>query len=274
MKLAYQYATEDVTHSNVTAIQGDPAQVLPFLRKIGYTGVEFLVRDPAKIDQVTLARIAAEEGLDTPAVCTGEVYGEDGISFADPDPVRRTIAIDRMMASMEMGARFGAMVNVGRLRGRFTDGVAPEQTMDWINAALCQCADAFPDVRIVLEPVNHLYANCLLGTEESVAFVRQTGRANIGLMLDIVHMLVENEDPVKSMAITGDLFWHYHISDSDRLPVGAGSYDIDAIMSGVQQSGFDAYVTAEHFQRPDGPSSAKQTYQRLAGFFPRTTPTE
>lgn len=267
MKIAYQYATADVTHSNVTAIQGDPAEVFKFLRKTGYTGVEFLVRDPAMIDQPTLARIAADEGLDTPAVCTGEVYGEDGISFADPDPVRRAMANDRMMAAMEMGARFDAMVNVGRLRGRFADGVAPEQTMDWINTALCRSADAFPDVRIVLEPVNHLYANCLLGTEESLSFVRQTGRKNIGLMLDIVHMLMENEDPEKSMALTGDLFWHYHISDSDRLPVGAGTYDIDTIMAGVMKSGFDAYVTAEHFQNPDGISSAEQSYQRLAGFF-------
>lgn len=267
MKLAYMYATPDVTHSNVTAIQGDPAEVLRFLRKTGYSGVEFLVRDAAQIDQQTLVRIAADEGLDTPAICTGEVYGEDGLSFADPDATRRGVAIDRMMSAMEMGARFGAMVNVGRLRGRFTDGVAPEQTLDWIASALCSCADAFPEVRIVLEPVNHLYANCLLGTEESLAFVRRTGRKNIGLMLDIVHMLTENEDPARSMALTGDLFWHYHISDSDRLPVGAGTYDIDTIMTGVLKSGFDAYVTAEHFQKPSGLSSAEQSYQRLAGFF-------
>ena len=267
MKLAYMYATPDVTHSNVTAIQGDPAQVLGFLCKTGYTGVEFLVRDPAQINQRTLARIAADEGLDTPAICTGEVYGEDGLSFADPNPARRREAIDRMKAAMEMGARFGAMVNVGRLRGRYTDGVTPEQTLDWITTALCDCADAFPDVRIVLEPVNHLYANCLLGIEESLAFVRHAGRVNIGLMLDIVHMLVEKEDPERSMAVAGASFWHYHISDSDRLPVGAGSYDIDTIMAGVLKSGFDAYVTAEHFQRPTGSSSAKQSYQRLAGFF-------
>lgn len=267
MKLAYMYATPDVGHHQVTAIRGPAEEVLPFLRRTGYSGVEFLVRDVEAMDQDAVACVISGEGLDVPAICTGEVYGEDGLSFADPNPELRRVAVDRMLAAMEFAARFGAMVNVGRLRGRFVDGVAPEQTMDWIREAFVACASRHPETRIVLEPVNRNFANCMMGTAEAVDFVRDIGMENVGIMLDVAHMLIEQEEPAASMDLARPWFWHYHITDSDRLPVGAGSWDIDAIMAGVRASGFDAYVTAEHFQVLDGPSSAVQTYRRLAHHF-------
>src|SRR5699024_8484698 len=108
MKLAYMYATPDVGHSKVTAIQGDPSSTLARIRETGYTGVELLVRDPREIDVVALHDAVNDAGLDVPAICTGEVYGEDKVSFADPDPQCRREARDRMRSAMELAARFGA----------------------------------------------------------------------------------------------------------------------------------------------------------------------
>ena len=47
MRLAYMYATPDVTHSNVTAIRGEIAATMALIRATGYSGVELLVRDQA-----------------------------------------------------------------------------------------------------------------------------------------------------------------------------------------------------------------------------------
>src|SRR5579863_6251094 len=102
MKLAYMYATPDVLPAQVTAIQGKIAPTLARIRRTGYSGVELLVRDPRRIDTAALESAARLEGLDVPAVCTGEVYGEDGLSFADPDPMTRSQARDRMLASLEL----------------------------------------------------------------------------------------------------------------------------------------------------------------------------
>jgi sugar phosphate isomerase/epimerase len=194
MKLAYMYATPDVTHTRVTAIQGEIHSTLARIRSTGYSGVEFLVRDPRRIDVAALELAVRSEGLDVPAICTGEIYGEDGLSFADPDPVRRSHARDRMMAALELASRFGAMVNVGRLRGRYVDGVDRHQTMDWIRQSVAICAETYPDATVVIEPVNRNYANCLLNTAETMNFIRQIGLPNVGIMLDSVHMMVEGED--------------------------------------------------------------------------------
>lgn len=147
------YATPDVRHSQVTAIQGDIAQTLAQIRQVGYEGVEFLVCDPASIDVAALEKAVKDQGLDVPAVCTGEVYGEAGLSFADLDAGRRQQARGRMKAVMAFAQRFGAAVNVGRLRGRYQDGVEPGQTLDWISRAIRECAQEYPDTRIVMEPV-------------------------------------------------------------------------------------------------------------------------
>lgn len=251
MKLAYMYATPDVTHDKVTAIRGDIAPTLNRIRDVGYSGVELLVADPARINRGALRHAVDECGLDVPAVCTGEVFGQAKLSFADPDPAIRQTAKDRMNAAMELGAEYSAMVNVGRLRGRYVDGVARQQTLDWIAEAISEAVERVPDVPVVLEPVNHEYANCLVTTREAVEFIEAVSIPRLGLMLDTVHILTENEEVADACALAGEHFLHFHISDSDRRPVGDGSYDIMGIMVAVAASGFDKYTTVETFQIPD-----------------------
>lgn len=252
MKLAYMYATPDVTHDKVTAIRGDIAPALNQIRDVGYSGVEFLVADPALIDRPALRRAVDECGLDVPAICTGEVYGQAQLSFADPNPECRQKARDRMNAAMELAAEYDAMVNVGRLRGRYVEGVSRQQTLDWIAEAISEAVERAPGVPVVLEPVNHEYANCLVTTREAVEFIDTVSIPRLGLMLDAVHILVENEEIADACALAGEHFLHFHISDSNRLPVGDGAYDIMGIMVAVAASGFDAYTTVETFQIPDG----------------------
>lgn len=267
MKLAYMYATSDVTHSKVTAIQGEAASAMALIRATGYSGVELLVCDPARIDANALERLVHAEGLDLPAICTGEIFGEDGLSFADPDRFRRTEARDRMKAALELATRFGAMVNVGRLRGRFVQGVAAQQTMDWIAEALVECCIAFPGTAIVVEPVNRHYANCLLNTAETLEFLRRIDLPSVGIMLDSVHMMVEKEDVVTSMQAASSHFWHFHISDSNRLPVGDGDYPIAAFFEALNEVAFNRYVTVETFQIPDAQHSIAASFGSLTPYF-------
>jgi 5-keto-L-gluconate epimerase len=251
MKLAYMYATPDVTHGEVTAVRGEMTATLNCIRHAGYAGVELLIADPAIIDRQALQRAVAESGLDVPAICTGEIYGQAQLSFADPDAGRRRQARDRMNAAMDLAAEYGAMVNVGRLRGCYVDGVPPQQTLDWIADAVSEAVERAPGVPVILEPVNREYANCLVTTRDALEFIEITAIPNLGLMLDAVHILVEGEAVADACALAGEYLLHFHISDSNRLPVGDGNYNIMGIMAAVAASGFDAYTTVETFQVPD-----------------------
>lgn len=269
MKLAYMYATPDVGHSKVTAIQGDLEPTLEHIRRTGYTGVEFLVRDPSVLDVAAIEDAVAKAGLDVPAICTGEVYGEDLISFADPEPARRKEAIRRMKAAQALAERFGASVNVGRLRGRFTEGIHPDQTMDWIRQAVTECANAYPSTRIVIEPVNHQYANCMVKTADAMKFVEEINLPNVGLMLDMAHMLIEGEDLPASIRAVSEKqrLWHFHFTDSDRKPAGDGHYDMDEAVQALRAVSYDAYCTVETFQIPDSRYAIKRSYETLQSYF-------
>lgn len=270
MKIAYMYATPDVSPAKVTAVQGDAPACFAAIRAAGYEGVELLVRDPRALDHALLERQLADAGLAMPAVCTGEVYGEDLLSFADPDPARRAEALDRMLAAMDLAARFGAMVNVGRFRGRYRDDVAPEQTRAWLTQGMRAAADARPDTQIVLEPVNHLYENFLTGTRESVDFVRHLDRPSIGLMLDLAHITIEGEVHADSLAAARDYFWHYHVCDSDRRACGDGDWDIATALRELVASGYDGWITAEHFQLPDADHAMTQSARWLRTHFDKS----
>lgn len=172
-----------------------------------------------------------------------------------------------MMAALELASRFGAMVNVGRLRGRYVEGVDRQQTMDWMAQAVTVCAERYPKVAVVIEPVNRNYANCLLNTAETLDFIRRINLPNVGIMLDSVHMMVEGEDIAASMTAAASHFWHFHISDSDRLPVGQGNFRIDEFMDALHAVDFHGYVTVETFQIPDADRSIRTSFETLSRFF-------
>lgn len=267
MKLAYMYATPEVAPAKVTAVQGEAAACFARIRGLGYEGVELLVRDPRVFDHALIERQLADAGLAMPAICTGEVYGEDRLSLADPEPARRAETLERMIAAMDLAARFGAMVNVGRMRGRYLDGVERAQTEAWVTEGMQAAADARPGTRIVLEPVNHQYANFLMGTAEAARFARGLDRANIGLMLDLAHITIEGERHSGSLAEAGDLFWHYHVCDSDRRAVGHGGWDIAAALNDLDAIGYDGWITAEHFQVPDADTAMEQSIRWLRAHY-------
>jgi len=118
-----------------------------------------------------------------------------------------------------------------------------------------------------MEPVNRNYANCLLNTAETIEFIRRLDQPNVGIMLDTVHMMVEGEEVAAAIQASGSHFWHFHISDSDRLPVGRGSYPIEAFMQALRRAGYRKYVTVETFQIPDTEQSIAASFSSLGQYF-------
>jgi len=265
MKLAYMLATDEVGPHQVTALRGPPEAACAAIRAAGFAGVELLIRDAAAIDQGAVERAVRRAGLVVPAICTGEVFGEDGLSFADPDPGIREAARARMTSAMALGARFGAPVNVGRLRGRYHPGTPRAQTLGWIAEALETCCAAHPDVRVVIEPVNRQFTDCLCTTAQTMEFLRGLGIPTVGIMIDNVHVEVEGEDMAAALALADPVLWHLHISDSARLPLGAGSYDLRATLDLYERCRPGGWVTVETFQTPDDDTALGQSAAFLEG---------
>ena len=119
MKLCYQVATPDVAIADsVTAYQGPLEKSFSDLAKLGYQGVELMTLNPSELDWEFVKKEAEKNGLKVVLVCTGEIFGQLGLSYTNPDPEKRKEAIRRSKEIIDFAAYLGANINIGRIRGQ------------------------------------------------------------------------------------------------------------------------------------------------------------
>ena len=129
MKLCYQVATPDVAIADsVTAYQGPLEKSFSDLAKLGYQGVELMTLNPSELDWEFVKCEAEKTGLKVVLVCTGEIFGQLGLSYTNPDPENRKEAIRRSKEIIDFAAYLGANINIGRVRGQYCKELTREQT--------------------------------------------------------------------------------------------------------------------------------------------------
>lgn len=192
MKLAYPIATPEVRAAIFSGIRGAPDDVLPALRDAGYAGIEPFVADPTKFDAQRWASAVERSGLEVVAVGTGPLVFDDSLSFTAADAGRRRLAVERTKACVAFAARFGAQLNIGKLRG----DVVADNAADgwaWMREAIAEvCSEAARQgIAVTLEPQGRPTINTLNTAHTAIDFVASLAQPNLRLMLDTFHMAVE-----------------------------------------------------------------------------------
>jgi 5-keto-L-gluconate epimerase len=264
MKLSIVLSTHSAQFQAV-AFKGDLASNLAKIAGWGYDGVELAIRDPRLVDGDELLRLVGSHGLEVPAIGTGQAWGEEGLSFTDPDPEIRRAAIDRTQSHIPFAARSGAVIIIGLLRGIVKPGVDHAQAMDWLVEALQQCcAAARPHgVRIALEPICRYETTLINNLGQGLDLLDRVGAGNMGLMPDTFHMNIEEPGIEDSIRACGDRIFHFHVSDSNRWYPGAGHLDFISILQTLYRTGYQGYVSGEWMPLPDGDTSAQKGIAHL-----------
>ncbi len=141
MKLSIVLSAQPASFQAAT-FKGSLETNLAAIAGLGYDGVELAIRDPRQVDLDRLEQLVQRNNLATPAIGTGQAWGEEGLSFTDPDAAVRQAAIDRIISHVPAAKRFEAVIIIGLIRGIVKPGVAAEQAMEWLIAALRQCSQA------------------------------------------------------------------------------------------------------------------------------------
>ena len=199
-------------------------------------------------------------GLEVPVIGTGQAWGEEGLSYTDPDPAIRSAAIERTIAHVPFAARTGAVIIIGLLRGIVKPGVDQEQAMDWLVDGLRQsCAAAEPaGVRIALEPICRYETSLVNNALEGLDLLERIGAENMGLLLDTFHMNIEEPIIEDSIRACGDRIFHFHVADSHRWYPGSGHLDFASLLDTLYSTGYQGYVSGEWLPKPDADSSAER----------------
>ena len=266
MKLSIVLSTQAAQFQAV-AFKGDFEANVAKIAAWGYDGVELAVRDPKLVDGDALLRTVSAHGLLVPAIGTGQAWGEEGLSYTDPDPAVRQAAVERTISHIPFAARTGAVIIIGLLRGIVKPGVSHAQAMDWLTSALRDCcAEANAHgVRLALEPINRYETTLVNNAAQGLALLDRVGADNLGLLLDTFHMNIEEPDIEASIRTVGGRIFHFHVADSNRWHPGAGHLDFRSILEALYATGYDGFVSGEFMPLPDADTAAQRAITYLRG---------
>ena len=164
-----------------------------------------------------------------------------------------------------MAAYLGTMMNIGRLRGRleFLGNVD-----DPWKIALDRLYEVFgyardKGVKITMEPINRNSADFIFSAKDGMKLLENLEFDNVGLMLDVAHMNMEDDSIEGGLRLAGDKLWHVHIADSNRRYPGGGDLDFDSIFKTLEDMNYQGYVSAEILPLPDPDTAALKTMEFL-----------
>jgi sugar phosphate isomerase/epimerase len=264
MKLSIVLSTHAARFEAV-AFRGDFEENVARIAACGYDGVELAVRDPKLVDTDQLERIVTRHKLKVPAIGTGQAWGEEALSFTDPDPQVRRAATERIKSHIPLAARFGAVIIIGLIRGVVKPGVRPAQAMDWLFDALKEICEAALSrgVRLALEPINRYETSLINTVSQGLELLEGVGADNLGLLLDTFHMNIEEANIGASIRACGSNIFHFHVADSNRWYPGAGHLDFKSILQALSSTRYTGYVSGEFVPQPDAETAAHRAINHL-----------
>ncbi|HEX9972679.1 MAG TPA: sugar phosphate isomerase/epimerase family protein, partial [bacterium] len=198
MKLSIVLSTQPAKF-DALAYKGKLVENIAKIKSLGYDGVELAVRDPGLLNLSELKSILKQNSLPVPAIGTGQAYGEEKLSFTDPNETIRRRAIARVKSHVQLADHFGAVVIIGLVRGKIGSEVNEFQAEQWLIEALSECASEDKIVKIVIEPINRYETNLINTVESGLNFLDKLKQENVGLLLDTFHMNIEEPSIIDSI---------------------------------------------------------------------------
>ena len=215
--------------------------------KLGYDLIEIPALDPKSID-VDFTRRTLEKNRLGVTMSLG-LDAETDISSGDPEKMARGEA--RLMDALRVARDIGATHVCGILYSAFQKYFSPptEQgiagSVDVIRR-FCAAA-AKSNITIGMEVVNRYESNVLNTAAQAVAFCKAVDAPNVKVHLDTYHMNIEEPDIEAAIIETGDYLGYFHVGESNRGYMGAGSIDFDSVFRAIAKIGYSGPITFESF---------------------------
>lgn len=265
MKKGLVISSPDVNHGPLALLSGSFEVKVHKAAQLGYDGIEIMVRDPATLDWQAIKNILQSTTLEVPQVVTGELFGTDGLALVTPDTELYQRALARTRSVIDFAAWLGAMVNIGRLRGRLDSFNGGSSVWDIGVERLEQIANyaSLQGVKITLEPINRYETDFILTAAEGLRFIADLRCDNVGLMLDLFHMNIEEVSIEAALRLAGNSLWHVHMADSNRNFPGSGHIQYRPIFTTLKEMGYQGYISAELRPLPDPDTAAQKTIDFL-----------
>ncbi len=223
------------------------ARAIEQTAQLGFDLIEIPALDPKSID-VDFTRRMLEANRLGVTMSLGLDAATD-ISSGDPEQIARGEA--RLMDALRVARDIGATHVCGILYSAFQKYFLPpteKGIAGSIDAIRRLCAEAAKsDITIGVEVVNRYESNVLNTAAQAVDFCKRVGAPNVKVHLDTYHMHIEEADIEAAIVETGPLLGYFHIGESNRGYLGAGSLDFDRVFRGLAKAEYRGPITFESF---------------------------
>lgn len=243
---------------------------------LGFDALEIFPPEGSAIDHENVSNLLARHGLKLAAVGTGAGWLRQQLTLSAEEADARRRAIQFVRGIIDAAGRLGAPAIVGSMQGRATAaddrGLALERLGQSISELAEYAAERY-QVPLLIEPLNRYETNLLNEVRETAAWLRTLPTTNLRILADLFHMNIEDADMPAALRTAGPLVGHVHFADSNRRAVGMGHSPVGDCVSALSAMGYQGYLSAEIFPRPDGDMAAQRTiesFRQLTGEHPGT----
>ncbi len=218
----------------------------------GFDGVEISTHYFQDIDPQTLKRYRDDYQIDV-TLCTSMPTGLS-LTSEDPDCWQKSVqyVLDAIAFAQacDITQLSGPLIHpVSYLTGK---PLQPEETPRMYQA-LTQIADALSKtkIKLAIEPLNRFQGYALNTVAQGLELLNHIGSPQLGLLLDLFHMNIEEKDVVKAFLAAGDKCFHVHACACDRGTPGTDTMAWPELFRALDTLNFDGWIVIESFNRED-----------------------
>ena len=234
-----------------TEVTAEHDGLLDQIKQIGFDAVEvpvFNLEDRAPYERLGQRIKAHGFGTTAVTVMTPET------NPISSDPTIRKAAVAHLDKVLDRCEAFGCEILCGPIHsaiGVFSNEAPTEDEFKYGVETLQRAAEKAQarDIRMAIEYLNRFEIYFLTTAAQASRFVRAVDHPYCKMMYDSFHAHIEEKDQARAIASCAAETIHVHVSENDRGIPGTGQVDWDSFFQGLEQSGYNGYLTIEAFGR-------------------------
>lgn len=222
-----------------------------FAQEAGFDGIELQGLGnhefPARLPELRAARAA---GVEIPSVCVNTLH-----FIGDFDPERRREAREHMKELLSTIADIGGKGAVTPNTYAHASLAMPpwslpksdEEIRETLVEGLAELGAYAVDVgaTVYLEPLNRYEDFAVNTLADAVSIVEEVGSPGVEVMADIFQLTIEEIDIPAAIRAAAPHLRHVHVSDSNGMEPGAGSYDWRSTLDALRDIEYDGWLALE-----------------------------
>lgn len=231
--------------------------------KAGFDAVELITPDPDTFEWDRLEKALKDYKMELACINSGRLYSQYGVTLIHTDKAIQKKALEKFKSIIRIAERFKCYANIGIFRGPAISGKPVTYTRDMfvdILKELCEYAAQYK-VIINFEPTNRYEINFINTTDEGLDIINRVNMPNLGLLLDLYHMHLEDDDMISKIVYCRNIVKHFHFTDTDRWPAGNshGEVNFPQLINILKLINYNGFLSQNLVRSKDADACAKTT---------------